>query len=137
MLGHINLFAGSLQANNITTVNLSPTVAERLRWCLCHVTAPLLNTVISTLRDAVKLATPDNLQTFTSLFSRSCNPLGGLLQSVNILVGGDFIPMVTPMISNTFGISSTLSGAGSFDFLDQFNVQDLSGKVAASLSGNM
>ncbi|KAI3601630.1 hypothetical protein WG66_003060 [Moniliophthora roreri] len=113
---------GSLQANNITTVNLSPTVAE---------------TVISTLRDAVKLATPDNLQTFTSLFSRSCNPLGGLLQSVNILVGGDFIPMVTPTIGNTFGISSTLSGAGSFDFLDQFNVQDLSGKVAASLSGNM
>ncbi|ESK87005.1 hypothetical protein Moror_12005 [Moniliophthora roreri MCA 2997] len=98
------------------------------------VTAPLVNrrvdaqAVLSALGDALKVATPDN-QFATVVFCGSCNSLGGFPKSVNTLAGGDFILMITSMIGKTLSIASALGGAGNFDFLGQFNVQDLSGSM--------
>uniref|UniRef100_A0A0W0EZB2 Uncharacterized protein n=1 Tax=Moniliophthora roreri TaxID=221103 RepID=A0A0W0EZB2_MONRR len=100
------------------------------------VTAPLVNAVLSALGDALKLASPafSLLPAYSlaraTLTAVSCNLSTPLLEA-------NFFSTIAPMIINTLALKSTLGGADSFDFLGQFNVQDLSGKVVASVSGNM
>uniref|UniRef100_A0A0W0F1C1 Uncharacterized protein n=1 Tax=Moniliophthora roreri TaxID=221103 RepID=A0A0W0F1C1_MONRR len=136
MLSYINLFTGSLQAND-TTASINANVGgldDVSAADVAGVTAPLVNrrvdaqAVLSALGDALKVATPDN-QFATVVFCGSCNSLGGFPKSVNTLAGGDFILMITSMIGKTLSIASALGGAGNFDFLGQFNVQDLSGSM--------
>ncbi|ESK86505.1 hypothetical protein Moror_9856 [Moniliophthora roreri MCA 2997] len=98
------------------------------------VTAPLVNAVLSALGDALKLASPAftyvSFGSIATLTAVSCNLSTPLLEA-------NFFSTIAPMIINTLALKSTLGGADSFDFLGQFNVQDLSGKVVASVSGNM
>ncbi|KAK7037566.1 Structural maintenance of chromosomes protein 6 [Paramarasmius palmivorus] len=96
--------------------------------------APLVNMVLGSLGNVLKLTNTGNLMSVIGLLSGAASPLAGLLQSTKSLLGDDFTSKLVPMISNTLGLVSQLGCASNFDFLG-INVHDLAGKIIGGVSG--